>query len=232
MRILLLILLLALPDRALTLSREMLEDAIIRDDADGIALARERLLRVAAEADGATLRDAHTLIALSAYFESFSPFRDAGTSGRIAAMGLRHADRALQLDPQCAEAWMLSSSLRWTAQRAGRPAPPDAPGAPNRYARSLEIDAKAPAVAFTNGIIRSFNPDGPAHPEGVRVFDEFAERMDAERAATGRRFGLWDAEAHAWTILVRMASADPGAETLRPLSRRLMNSVPISGSGR
>ena len=236
MRNLLVLLVLALPlhaaDPELFLAREMLEDAIIRDDADGIQLARERLLRLAADADDPTLlRDAHSLVALSAYFESFSAFRDAGSSARIAAMGIRHADRALRLDPQCAEAWMLSSSLRWTAQRAGRPAPPDPPGSPNRYARALELDAKAPAVAFVNGIIRSFNPDGPAHAEGVRIFDEFAGRLDADRMATGRRFGLWDAEAHAWTILVRMATADPRAETLRPLSRRLMEQRPDFGLG-
>lgn len=230
MRILLL-LLLALPlpaaDRELSLAREMLEDAIIRDDADGIQLARERLLQVAAIADDRTvLRDAHYLVALSAYFESFSAFRDLGASARIAAMGIRHADRAIALDPRFADAWMVSSSLRWTAQRLGRAVPADPAGSPNRFARAMELDGNAPAVAFSNGMMRSFNPNGPAHPEGVRIFDEFAERLDADRAATGRRFGLWDAEAHAWKILVRMASADPNAETLRPLSRRLMEQRP------
>lgn len=226
--ILLLVLALPLPaaDRELSLAREMLEDAVIRDDADGIALARERLLRLAAEGDGADLRDAHYLVALSAYFESFSAFRDAAASARIAAMGIRHADRAVQLDPQFAEAWMLSSSLRWNAQRLGRPAPTDQAGSPNRFARALELDAKASAVAFSNGMIRSFNPNGPAHPEGVKIFDELADRLDADRAATGRRFGLWDAQAHAWKILVRMAAADPRAETLRPLSRQLMEQRP------
>ena len=229
-KLLVLLLVLALPlpaaDRELVLAREMLEDAVIRDDADGIALVRERLLRVAAESDGTVLRDAHYLVALSAYFESFSAFRDAGASARIAAMGIRHADRAVQLDPQFAEAWMLSSSLRWNAQRLGRPAPADPAGSPNRFARALELSPGAPAVAFSNGVIRSFNPNGPAHPEGVKIFDELAARLDADRAATGRRFGLWDAQAHAWKILVRMAAADPRAETLRPLAGQLMEQRP------
>ncbi len=222
---------LALPvhaaDRELSLAREMLEDAIIRDDADGIQLARERLLHIAAIADDRTvLRDAHYLAALSAYFESFSAFRDLGASARIAAMGIRHADRAIELDPQFADAWMVSSSLRWNAQRLGRPAPADPTGSPNRFARALELDVNAPAVAFSNGMMRSFNPNGPAHAEGVRIFDEFAGRLDADRAATGRRFGLWDAEAHAWKIMVRMAAADPRSETLRPLSKRLLEQRP------
>ncbi|HEY3052753.1 MAG TPA: hypothetical protein VGK04_05120, partial [Thermoanaerobaculia bacterium] len=214
-------------DRELTLAREMLEDAIIRDDAEGIHLARGRLLQVAAEADDRTvLRDAHYLVALSAFFESLSAFRDLGTSARLVATGIRHADRAIELDPQFADAWMISSSLRWSAQRAGRPAPPDPPGAPNRFTKALELDANSPVVAFSNGILRSFNPAGPAHPEGVRIFDELVERLDADRAATGRRFGLWDAEAHAWKILVRMASDDPRAETLRPSAARLMEQRP------
>src|SRR5262249_10085569 len=64
-------------DRDLTLAREMLEDSIIRDDAEGIRQARERLLAIAANADDRTiLRDAHYLVALSAMFESINAYRD------------------------------------------------------------------------------------------------------------------------------------------------------------
>jgi len=227
----LLLLLATLPlqatDRELTLAREMLEDAVIRDDAEGIQLTRGRLLAVAAGADDRMAeRDAHYLVALSAFFESFSAWRDPGIAARLVPMGIRHADRALELDPQFADAWMLSSSLRFSAQRAGRPARPDPPGAPNRFAHALELDAKSPLVAFTNGMVRSMNPNGAAPPEGVRLFDELAERLDADRAATGRRFGLWDAQAHAWTILVRIASDEPRGETLRPLAAKLLEQRP------
>lgn len=220
-------------DRELGLAREMLEDAILRDDAEGMALARERLVRIAAASDDrAVLRDAHYLIALSAFFESSSAERDLGTSGRLAATGILHSDRAVALDPQFADAWMLSSAMRWAAQRAGRPAPPDAPGTPDRFRRALELDAKAPMVAFVSGLVRSMNPDGPANPEGVRIFDELAARLDADRAATGRRFGLWDAQAHAWKLLVRMAADDPRAETLRPSAARLLEQRPDFALGR
>src|ERR1043166_1123137 len=78
-------------DRELTLAREMLEDTILRDDAEGMQLARERLLRILAEAnDCPTLPDGHYLIALSAFFESLSAYVDAGTSGRAAAAGIPH----------------------------------------------------------------------------------------------------------------------------------------------
>lgn len=228
--ILLILFALALPlsaDRDLTLAREMLEDAIIRDDADGIDIARDRLLRIAASAgDRRVERDAHYLIALSSFWESFSAYRDTATVARIVTAAIHHADRAIEIDPQFADAWMISSSLRFAAMRAGHPAPPDPPGAPNRGAKAMELDAKSPMVAFSMGVVRSINPAGPANPDGVKIIDELADRLDADRAATGRRFGLWDAQAHAWKILVRMASAEPRAETLRPMVAKLLEERP------
>src|SRR5205085_9678533 len=50
--------------------------------------------------------------------------------------------------------------------------------------------------------------------------------LDADRAATGRRFGVWDAEAHAWAIMVRMAQDAPNAAALRPLAAQLMQLRP------
>lgn len=214
-------------DRELTLAREMLEDAIIRNDVEGMELARERLLRIAAEPEpAAVLRDAHYLAALSAFFDLGSGFRDLAAGARLVALGLRHADRAVELDPQFADGWMLSAMWRGSARRVGQAVPNDPPGAPNRAARATELDPKAPLVAFFTAIQRSMNPAGAAPPEGVKAFDELAARLDADRAATGRHFGLWDAEAHAWTILVRMASDNPSAETLRPMAAKLLQQRP------
>src|SRR5207253_1961325 len=126
------------------------------------------------------------LAALSAFFESLSAYRDVGTCGRLAVAGVRHADRALELDPKFADAWILSAALRRNAQRAGQAVPPDPPGAPNRVAKAVELDAKSPLVAYMSGIVRSMNPAGAAFPEGVQIIDDFAARMDADRAATGR----------------------------------------------
>lgn len=220
-------------ERELGFAREMLEDAIVREDAEGMQLARGRLLQLAASADDrAAQRDAHYLVALSALFESFSPDRDFPATRRLLTMGIRHVDRAIELDPRFADAWMISSALRWNAQRAGAAVAPDPPGAPNRLTHALELDAQSPAVAFFNGMIRSFNPAGPASPEGVRLIDELAQRLDADRAATGRRFGMWDAQAHAWKILVRMAADDPKGETLRPMAARLLEQRPDYALGR
>jgi hypothetical protein len=200
-------------DRELTLARSMLEDAILRDDAEGIRLARTRLVEIAADGGG---RDAHSLIALSAFFESTNAYRDAAAARRLVALGIRHADRAIELDPNFADGWMLSSALRWAAQRAGVAVPADPQGAPNRFARALELDAKSPVVAYVNGMVRSMNPAGPALPQGIRLFDEMAERSD----------GFWDAQAEAWKILVRMASDEPRAETLRPMAAKLLERHP------
>jgi hypothetical protein len=208
-------------DRELGLARLMLEDAIVRDDASGMRLARERLATLAGESDDRTVRrDAHYLAALSAMFENLSAYLDPASKSRIVESGLHHAELALEIDPQFADAWMVSSSLRRTARR------PAAANAPNGFNRAMELDPRAPVVAFINGIVRSMNPNGAALPEGVKAFDEMAERLDAERSASGRPFGLWDAEAHAWKIMVRIAADEPRAETLRPMATRLMAQRP------
>jgi hypothetical protein len=233
MRRLLTLVLLLLPlsltaaDRELSLAREMLEDAIIRSDAEGMQLARERILRIAAEGGDKTVtRDAHYLAAVSALFESFSGERDMNASARIVASGIRHADRAIEIDPQFADAWTFSALLRNTAPRLGVTLPKDPPGAPNRFARAAELDAKSAGTAFSMAMGRSVNPNGAAPPEGVKMFDDLAARLDADRAATGRRFGLWDAQAHLWTIVVRVAQDEPSAETLRPMMARLLAQRP------
>jgi hypothetical protein len=220
-------------DVDLTLAREMLEDVLIRNDVDGMALARERLLRIAADTDDRTAaRDAHYLYALSAYFELFSGLRDQTARTNLIVSGMRHADRAVDLDPQFADGLMLSGVFRGFARRSGLPAPQDPPGAPNRGARATELDANSPAVAFFNGVFASFNPAGPAPAAGVKLIDDFAARLDAERATTGRRFGIWDAQAHAWTIFVRIASESPRHEELRRMAARLLDERPDFALGR
>jgi len=216
-----LLLLLALPlaaaDRQLALAREMLDDAIIRSDEELIQLARERLVRIAADTDDRTvMRDANDLAALSALFESSSAYRDRASAARIVTRGIRYADRALELDPKFADAWAISAMLRFAAQQPMG----------DRFTKATELDAKSPAVAFFAAVMRSINPNGAAPPEGVKAFDDLAARLDADRAATGRRFGLWDAEAHVWRIITRNASDDPRAEELRPMVARLLEQRP------
>ena len=213
---LIVLLFLALPVFAdeLALARQMLEDAVIRNDAEGMRLVRERVLRLVPETtDVMVLRDAHYLAALSANFELFSGQRDAAALARLTESGIRHADRAVELDPKFAEGWMLSAIFR---RGTGR----------DRFARALELDANAPGVAFFNGMVRSFNPAGPAPPASIQLIDQLAARLDADRAATGRRFGLWDAYAHAWRLFARMASDEPQPVALRPEVARLLAQRP------
>lgn len=210
-------------DRNLTLARAALDDAAIRNDEDGMALARERLMRVAAEtSDAATLREAHYLIATSTLFEAYGGNRDAGASGALVTTGIRHIDRALELDPKFADAWIIAAMLRNLAPRVGVTPPPDPPGAPNRIAQAMQLDPKATVVSFIGAMGRSMNPNGGAPPEGVKMFDDLVARLDADRAATGRPYGIWDAQAHTWKVLVRIAADDPNAETLRPLAKELV----------
>ena len=214
-------------DRQLGLAREMLEDAIVRDDGDGMRLARERLLAIAASTEDRTLLcDAHYLVALSAFFESINAFRDANESGRLALLGIHHSDRAIEIDPKFADAWILAGSLRLSAARAGLKVPPAPEGVTDLVQHANELDAKSPNVAFFTGTRRSINPRGAANPDGVKILDDLAARLDADRAATARRFGLWDAEVGAMRIMVRIAADEPDASVLRPMAARLVEQRP------
>src|SRR5262249_45618934 len=59
-----------------------------------------------------------------------------------------------------------------------------------------------------------------------KIMDDLVSRLNADRAATGRRFGLWDAEASAMQIMVRIATAEPNPSVLRPLAARLAEQRP------
>jgi hypothetical protein len=60
----------------------------------------------------------------------------------------------------------------------------------------------------------------------VQMFDDLVARLDADRAATGRRFGFWDAQARAWQIIVRVAQDEPRADTLTQMAARLQELRP------
>lgn len=198
-------------DRQLALARQMLEDAVIRSDEEQIELARGRLVRIASETDDrTTLRDANYLAALSAVFEAFSPYRDRATAARLSALGTHYIDRALELDPKFADAWAVSAMFRRN----------------NDLAKGAAIDPNAPAVAFFTAFLKSFNPNGAAPPEGVKAFDDLAARLDDERAKSGRQYGLWDAQAHAWRVFVRMASDDPDGPAMRTMIARVLEQRP------
>lgn len=212
-------------DRELMLAREMLEDSILRNDVEGMQLARGRLVRLAGESDDPTVqRDAHYLAALSVSFEAFNGFTDVTPA--LIASGIRHADKAIEHDPQFADAWAISAVLRGSARRANIAVADDPPGSPNRFARAKELGANSPVVAFYSGLFTSMNPAGAAPQQGVQIFDDLANRLAADRAATGRRFGLWDAETDAWRVFVRIAQDEPRGETLRPIVAHLLEQRP------
>jgi hypothetical protein len=203
-------------DREPALARDMAEDAILRNDVQGMDLARGRLLRLAAEsADRTVQRDAYYLAALTSMFDSYSGEHDAAANARIVASGSRYAARVLELDPQFADGWLVAGLL------GGR-----TPESRARIAKAVELDPKSPAVAFFSALFRSMNPLGGAPPEGVKMFDDLAARLDADRAATGRRFGLWDAQAHAWSIYTRIAQDEPNAPPMRAMAAKLVAERP------
>jgi hypothetical protein len=198
-------------DRELTLARSALEDAILRDDAEGMRLARGRLALVAADSPTA---ETHYLIGLAAFFESTNAWRDAKESARLIALGIRHADRALELDRDFADALMLSSALRFYGMRAGISTDPKEMSV--RRVRATDLGPTAPFVSYINGITSSMNPAGPARPEGIRAFDEMAQRSR----------GFWKLQAEAWRLIVRTAADEPDIERLRPMAAQLFAEDP------
>jgi len=226
--LLLTLLLTTAADRELDLAREMVEDAVIRNDEEGLRLGRERLLRLIAESnDPAVLRDAHYLVGLAASFEIWSGNRDVVASNEIVASGIRHADRAVELDPKFADGWTLSAILRSGARMLGLEAP-DAASAQTRMARAVELDPSSPPAAFFAALMKSFNPAGAAPAEGVKLYEQLVARLDADRAATGRRFGVWDNQSLGWLYFVRNASDAPDPAILRPIAARFLQHRPDS----
>src|SRR5258708_22780017 len=87
-------------DRELNLARDMLEDAVVRDVAEGMRMARERLLCiVAAGDDRAVLRDAHYLIALSAVFQYENAYLDLCQIRHLALPDHTHNQRPPEITP-------------------------------------------------------------------------------------------------------------------------------------
>jgi hypothetical protein len=209
------------PAREVALTREMIEDAAIRYDDDGLRLGRERAARLAAEADAAgdtqLARDAHNLIALSAYSQIYTGHNPLDTLRPLAEEGIRHADRAAALDEHDPEALALGAALRGSTFMLGTATPDVRTVMIERIRKAMEIDAAAIPVGVFTGLARSMDPAGPARPEGVQVFADLARRLDAKGGPT--RF--WDLQARAWYAMVRLQNLQPDIAPIRTDVARL-----------
>jgi hypothetical protein len=224
------------PARELWLVREMVEDAGIRADDEGLRLARERAARAAAAAEAAgevTLaRDAHYLVALSVWAQVYTGNNDAPTLRRIVADGVRHADRAAALDEGFADAFALGGANRFARMLFGGPTSEPRAAMLERLQRAVTLDPAATPAAFFRALGRSIDPAGPARPEGVAAYGDLVRQLDARRAAGGARPGFWDVQAHAWYAIVRLQAWEPDAAAIRPDVARLLAMRPDSALGR
>ncbi|HEV8631620.1 MAG TPA: hypothetical protein VGV61_14980 [Thermoanaerobaculia bacterium] len=228
--ILLTLLLAAAPEndlaRQVGLARELIEDAAIRYDDEGLRLGRERaaLLAADAEASGTAplARDAHYLVALAVWAQLYTGNNDPATLRRLAVEGIRHADHAAALDVRFADALVLSAAIRASAFMLG-PIPPEVRAAMRERLRSaVKLDALAPPVAFFDALARSINPVGPAPPAGIQAYRDLVQRLDARHAHESVRPGPWDVEAHAWYAIVRLATERPEVAAIRADMARLL----------
>jgi len=213
--------------RDVALTREMIEDAAIRYDDEGLRLGRERAARLAAEGEAAgdtqLARDAHDLIALSAWAQVYTGHNPLDALRRIAAEGVRHADRAAALDERFAEALVLGAALRGSTFMLGEGTPEMRTAMVERLRQALEVDSAATPVGVLNGLARSMDPAGPARPEGVQVYADLVRRLDENT-----RPGFWDLQARAWYAMVRLQALVPDIAPIRADVARLTARRPDS----
>jgi len=213
------------PAHEVTLTREMIEDAAIRYDDEGLRLGRERAARLAAEgeASGDTrlARDAHSLIALSAWAQVYTGHNTLDTLRRIAGEGLLHADRAVALDERFPDALVLAAALRGTTFMLGEGSPEKRTAMIELIKRAMEVDPAATPVGVFNGLARSMDPAGPARPEGIQAYADLVRRLDARPGAESAQPGFWDLQARAWYAMVRLQNLQPEIAPIRADVARL-----------
>lgn len=222
--------------REVALTREMIEDAAIRFDDEGLRLGRERAAGLAAEAEAAgdvrLARDAHYLIALAVWAQLYTGNNDVATLVRIAEEGVRHADRAAALDESFADAFALGGADRAGVFLFGARSPEMRTAMIERIQRSVKIDPVSPPVAFFNALARSINPAGPAAPAGVQAYGDLVQRLEARLASGPARPGFWDVQARAWFAIVRLQAESPDVAAIRPDVARLVAMRPDSALAR
>ena len=219
------------PAHEVALTREMIEDAAIRYDDEGLRLGRERAARLAAdgEASGDTrlARDAHDLIALSAWAQIYTGHNALEALRRIAEEGIRHADRAAALDERSPEALVLAAALRGSTFMLGAGSPEKRTAMIELLKRAVAADPAATPVGVLNGLARSIDPAGPARPEGIQIYADLVRRLDA-RSGESARPGFWDLQARAWYTMVRLQNLVPDVAPIRADVARLVAMRPDS----
>src|SRR5215470_12120679 len=203
------------PAREAALTRDMIEDAAIRFDDVGLALARQRAARLASDMEAVgnarLAHDAHALVATAAYAQLFTGNNDVDTLRRVGAEGLRHADRAAALDDHDAFAVALGVGIGGLMVTGGAAGNDLRAEMRERYGRAIKLDPNEPLTAILTGLMRSSDPAGPAKPEGVKWLTDLVQRLDADRVTRKRTAGLWDVIAHYWLSYVRLQHAAPDA---------------------
>ncbi len=226
------------PAREVALARELIEDAAIRFDDEGLRLGRERAARLAAAAEAAgdtrLARDAHYLVALAVYAQLYTGHNDVATLARIAREGVLHADRAAALDDMFADAFSIGGADRFGVFLYGGRAPEMRGAALEALQKGMKIDPTSTPVAFFAALGASIDPAGPARPAGVKAYADLVARLDARRRSSGEpvRAGFWDVQAHAWYAIVRLQQVQPGAAALRTDLARLIAMRPDSALAR
>jgi len=223
--------------REVSLTREMVEDAAIRFDDEGLRLARERAARLAATAEAAgevrAARDAHYLIALAVWGQLYTGHNEVETLRRLTEEGVRHADRATVLDADFADGFAMGGANRAGAFLYGGGTPEVRAAMIERLQKAAKIDASSTPAAFFRALSQSIDPKGPARPEGVQAYGDLVKRLEARHAGGEPiRPGLWDVEAGAWYAIVRLQQDRPDAAAIRPDVARLVAMRPDSALAR
>lgn len=225
------------PAREVALTRDLIEDAAIRFDDEGLRLGRERAARLAAAAEAAgdtrVARDAHYLVALAVYAQVYTGHNDFATLSRISQEGVLHADRAAALDEKFADAFTMGGADRFTVFMFAGRAPEMRTAALEKLQQAIKLDPASTPAAFFRALGLSIDPAGPAKPEGVHAYADLVKQLDA-RLSSGEpiRPGFWDVQARAWYAIVRLQQVRPDAAAVRADLKRLLALRPDSALAR
>ncbi len=212
-----------------------LMDAAVRSDDRGLDEARSRLEQILSEmvsaGDRSAIAPARFHLALGAWLRTSIGTRTADPAALIDE-ALRDLDQAIEADPNLAEAHMLAAMCHVSRYRFGVARPDTGAAIGRSVKRALEVGADDPRVGMFEGLMRAFDPNGPARPEGVKRLEEVCAALDRERREHPRVANWWDTNSLVWLATVYLADESPDVAKARAAIERALDLRPDCAQAR
>ena len=146
-----------------------------------------------------------------AHIEYLKGLHDAeATSPQAIELGLRHFQRALELDPECAPAWAGLAECHTTRASRGMAPPAEANAEALAAAkRALELDASLAEAHVVIGQLAVREPDFPAAIASLRRAIELNPGLPSAHYTLGRVYYCVERHAEAHEAMLKALSLDP-----------------------